>query len=197
MNGSEQPEGMELAPHLDPSPAYLVHWDRDWCRMDLQALHSMTSDEIEQRIDRYEAHVRLTLDGRGPGFVDSEGGWRPVPAETARLATLSFEGPSHGTPGATWSEQMRCLLFLDRDGRVLLVVPYYGWNVNDLERWAGAAGWDTEIGGVASTMRADEAARERAFPNFKTAPKVPVGAPYFVPEPAGDRLRRKLHLFRR
>ncbi len=185
---------MELRPHLDRSPAYYVFWDRDACRHTLEALHSLSSQEIDQRIRAFEENARLTLDERGPGFADSLGEWRPVPDGTARLVAFNFQGRSHGTPGNLWLDNAKWLLFLDGDGRVVLLVPNYGWNNGDLEPWAHAAGWDTEIS--MAFFEGDELAREKAYPGFNTAPRVPIGGPYFVPEPLTDRVRRRFRLRR-
>ena len=186
---------MELRPHLDPNPVYSVDWHRNVCRHDLQWARSLTAEQIEERIAAFEANARLCMDERGPGFVDSVGEWRPVPPAVARLTTLAFEGPPHGAPGYIRSDSSKWLLFLDRDGRVVLRIPHYGWNNRDLDPWAHSAGWDTELG--LGFFKGDEIAREKAFPGFNRAPVVPVGGPYFVPEPLTARLRKRFRLRRR
>lgn len=172
---------MELVPHPDYGGPYLITWGRGFCRNDLQALHTISDEDIEDRLDKYFANFRLTLDERGPGLVDSVGEWHAMPAGMARMVTLNMHGPVHGTPGYLHSDRMKRLVFLDREGRVLLLVPNYGWNVRELEEWAHTIGLDTEIS--EEEFKGDEIDRAKAFPGYQQAPNAPVGRPYFVPPP--------------
>ncbi len=111
------------------------------------------------------------------------------------MVTLNMHASTHGIPGYLHADKMKRLVFLDGSGRVLLLLPNYGWNIPSLEDWAHEQNLDTEI--TMAWFGGDELDRFKAFPGYNQAPSAPVGKPFFVPTPRvplAEKLRRTLGL---
>ena len=51
-----------------------------------------------------------------------------VPAGIVRMVFLALMGPGGGTPGDTWIDTMKWLVFVDAAGQTVMLIPYNGWN---------------------------------------------------------------------
>jgi catechol 2,3-dioxygenase-like lactoylglutathione lyase family enzyme len=183
---------MELRPSLDrpdPGMGSDVLYYRDTCQNDLAA-GGLSAARADEAIARYEAHMGLTFDEHGPGFVDGAGVWYAVPPGAVRMVTVNLRGPVHGRVGAFWN-QLKWLVFTDVGGRVVLRLPNYGWGMFGLQRWAQRAGWDSEF--PAAELKGDYLGRawEAAFPGLSRSPSVPVGGPYTAGPQAATRQPRR------
>ena len=171
----ESSVALTLAPQFDPKRQIA---DRDACVGDLRSYTAMSEAKASARVDAYVANVRLVCDGRGPGFVDSVGVWRPVPPQVVSFRMLWPVPSTLGVVNTPDGQDYRMwLLFFDRFGRVVLRVPAYGWERRLLKRWGELAGVpfvDVRYPG----MRADPNEIEVVFPGYRGALTVLVGEPF-------------------
>ncbi len=105
------------------------------------------------------------------------------------MVALACSGPGHGAPGVVWVHMMKWLLFIDGAGQAVMLIPYYGWNLGDVEPWEHTAGWDTELG--VGFFEGDEVARAKAFPNFDHAPRFFIGGALVPPRAAPRPIRAR------
>jgi len=96
----------------------------------------------------------------------------------------------HGIPGYLRSDTMKNLLFLDSSGRLLLKLPAYGWNEQDLVDWIEACGWDHDLHGQRQ-FDIDWEKLGKLYPNYYRCPRARVGLRYVEPTTFRQRLRKR------
>lgn len=154
-------------------------YDRTSMLLDLFDSSDEPRHEVPE-IAHYYANFAFVLADGVASYRDSSGATRAFPEGIARVESLRIEAVRHRAfRGSDEKENRIWLMFRGADGRVLLLLPGYGWDFeNQLSYFATQCSWDHDLSVDPSrTIRTFLRDLGSTYPGIASCPRADIGQP--------------------